>query len=542
MLRLEGLNHRPSGGIATSGTTHHLGQHIKSGFPCPVTAGIQAQVCIQHPHQCHTRQVQPFGNHLGSKQNRNIVLLEVLQNFLMGIYRTDCVCVHPQSFQIRKQGRKLLLHLLGAGANGFQRTAAGRAPLRRRLGKAAVMAHEPMVGAVVGQLYIAAGAFRGFPAIHAHQRPAVSPAIQKQYRLLSGIPGLQDCLPQGDTQRRIVAKLQFLPQIHNVHFRQGLAVEAFPQGIQAVCAGFCPVHTLHGGSGGAKQHQRSFLRSPPDGDFLRGVPGGAFGFIGMLLLLIQNDNAGGAGGKDCTAGADDNLCIAAFHPLPLVVAFRSGQAAVEHRCPVAKMRRQNPQKLRGQGDFRHQQHGAFPSGNTRLNQTDIHRGFARTGNAVEQRHTGLRLLHLVLQSFKAGLLLRVQHQRSIQPGRAYLPAAQYRTLRQGQKAQPFQPVYRCRGSACKIAQVLHRHTAHAAQKLQHLFLHGSRFGAAGSKRHGFLRRNRKGSDFLGFIVGFPQIVRLCRHPFFPGQVGQNFGKGVLLRNEITQSIGFRLTA
>ena len=190
MLRLEGLDHRPTGAIAPSCPTHHLGKHIEGGLPCPEAPGIEAQVSVQHANQCHIRQIQSLGNHLGSQKHGNVFLLKMLQNFLMGIHRTDRIRVHPAGFHIRKQGSQFLLHLLGAGTDGFQGPAAGGTPGRRGHGKAAVVAHQAAVGTVIGQVNAASGTLRRLAAVDAHQSPAVAPAVQQQNGLLSGLTGL----------------------------------------------------------------------------------------------------------------------------------------------------------------------------------------------------------------------------------------------------------------------------------------------------------------------------------------------------------------
>lgn len=61
--------------------------------------------------------------------------------------------------------------------------------------------------------------------------------------------------------------------------------------------------------------------APPDGDLFGAVAGGIFGFIGMLLFLVQNDQAGGTGGKHRRAGPYDHFRVAASDALPLVVPF-----------------------------------------------------------------------------------------------------------------------------------------------------------------------------------------------------------------------------
>ena len=132
----------------------------------------------------------------------------------------------------------------------------------------------------------------------------------------------------------------------------------------------------------------------------------------MLLLFVQNEKAGGAGGKYRTAGTDHYPGIPAFYPLPLVVPLGSGQAAVQHRNLSPKIGRKDSQQLGRQGNFRNQEHGAFPILQAGLNQPDIHAGFSGAGNPIKQGNARLFLRHLGSQSFKAGLLLLIQHQRA----------------------------------------------------------------------------------------------------------------------------------
>ena len=173
------LNNGLSGAVPPAGSAHHLGEHIEGGLPCQIPAGVQAQIGVQHAHQRDVGEVQSLGNHLGAKEHGNVFLLEVFQDFLMCIHGAYRVGVHPVGLHVGKKEFQLLLHLLGAGADGFQRSAAFRAALRHRLGKAAVVAHQPVVGAVIGQTDTAPGTFRRLPAVHAYQRPAVAPAVEK---------------------------------------------------------------------------------------------------------------------------------------------------------------------------------------------------------------------------------------------------------------------------------------------------------------------------------------------------------------------------
>ena len=245
MLRNQGLNQGAAGSIAPTCSANDLSEHIKGGLSCPVRAGIQAQIPVQHPNQGHIGDIQAFGNHLGADQHRDLFLPEPGKDLFVGIHSAYRVRVHSDGLHIRKQLRQLLLDPLGPGTDGLQRTAALGAAAGNRLRMAAIVAHKPVVGAVIGQPLAAPGAFRCFPAIHAHQRPGGAPPVQEQNRLLPGSMGIMDALPKGDAQRAVVSQLQLLTHIHQFYLGQRPAVISVFDGIEPVKALFRPVHTLY---------------------------------------------------------------------------------------------------------------------------------------------------------------------------------------------------------------------------------------------------------------------------------------------------------
>ena len=165
-----------------------------------LTGSVVVAVCIvsfllirqQYANQGHIRQIQALGHHLGADEHRNLFLLELIQNFFVGIHRIDGICIHADAVPVREQEFQFRLYFLGTGANGFHRTAAGRTSFRCRLGKTAVVAHKPVVGTVVSHPQVTPGAFRGFPAVYADQRPGIAPAVEQQNGLFSFVQAVLD--------------------------------------------------------------------------------------------------------------------------------------------------------------------------------------------------------------------------------------------------------------------------------------------------------------------------------------------------------------
>ena len=273
----------------------------------------------------------------------------------MGVHRADRIRIHANHRIFRIQGLQLLLHLLGARSQGLHGAAAGGAPAGCRLGVAAVVAHQPSVGTVIGESCAAPGALRGLPAVHAHQSPAVAPAVQKQYGLLPRLRSFADALLQRKAQAQGVPQFQLLAHIHNLHPGQSLAVITVFQGVEGKLAGFGLVHGFYAGGCGAEEHQRPLFQSPPQCHLFGGVPGIGFRLVGVLLLLVQDDKAQiRAGGKHRRAGSHHHLGFTLSGAFPLVVPLSHGKAAVKHRHLLSKVGCHQPQQLGGQGDFRHQ--------------------------------------------------------------------------------------------------------------------------------------------------------------------------------------------
>ena len=383
------------------------------------------------------------------------------------------------------------------------------------------MAHQPVVGAVIGQAAAAPGALRGLPAVDTHQGPAVAPTVQQKNGLLSGGAGIVDGLPQGIAETVAIAQLQLLAHIHHFNLRQAPAVIPPGQPVEGIIPLFCPVHTLHTGGGRAQQHQGLFFHAPPHGHLFGAIAGGIFGLIGMLLLLVQDQKAQlGAGGEYGGPGAHHNGGLPVFHPLPLVKAFAVWQAGMEHRNLVPKPGGHQAQQLGGQGNFRHQQHRCLSLGQHLLNEADIHRGFAGAGNAVKQRHTGFFPVQLAFQPFKGPGLLPVQHQGLFHGGGFDFPAPQNLALPEFQIAQLFQPVHRLDPGARIVADVLDAGTANACHQLQHLFLGQGAFGSGGGEGQGFLGGNRQNRDAFAFLPALFQVFLFRPDPFLSGQVGK----------------------
>ena len=222
----EGLDDRSPLLLPPARPAHHLGEEGEGPLPRPEVVHIEGQVGGHHPHQGDVLKVQPLGHHLGAHQDGDPLFSEPLQQLLVGVGGGYGVRVHPQHLRPGEQVPQLLLHPLGAGADEVEQPPAGGARRGQGLRKAAVVAHEPVVGRVVGQLDGAPGALGHLPALPAGHHPAGPPAVEEQNSLLLPLEVVLQLRAQDGAHRPGVALAQLLLQIDDKHLGQGLLVVA----------------------------------------------------------------------------------------------------------------------------------------------------------------------------------------------------------------------------------------------------------------------------------------------------------------------------
>ena len=224
MVGNKGLNHGPACLFSPACPAHHLGQQREGPLPRPEIVHKQGLVGQDYPHQGDIFKIQPLGHHLGTDEDGRLSLPELVQDVLVGVGGGDGVRVHTQNVRAGQQLLQLLLHLLGPHADEVQHPAALRTAVRQGLGKAAVVAHEPVVGRVVGEVDRAPGALGHKAALPAGDHAVGPPSVEKQDGLLSPAQGLLQGSPQRRADGASVAPAQLLLQVHHLHLRQGLLI------------------------------------------------------------------------------------------------------------------------------------------------------------------------------------------------------------------------------------------------------------------------------------------------------------------------------
>ena len=113
-----------------------------------------------------------------------------------------------------------------------------------------------------------------------------------------------------------------LPHIHDPHPRHFLVIHPFRQFEQGVFS-FATIEIGFERWRGRTEHDRRAFHLPAhDGNVARVVTRGFLLLVGVLMLLIDDDNTERIHGrKNCRAGANDNARAPLTNLMPFIVAF-----------------------------------------------------------------------------------------------------------------------------------------------------------------------------------------------------------------------------
>ena len=479
VVRGEGLDHRPAVLAPPARPAHHLGQQAEGPLGGVVVVHVQAQVRRHHAHQGHVFKIQSLGHHLGAKKDGYLFLFKFVQQRL--VVAGHRVRVHTQDVRAGEQGVQLLLHLLGARADLLDDAAALRAAVRGAFRVAAVVAHQPPVGAVISQGHAAPGALGRFAALAAQQHPAGTAAVEEQDALLPTPQVLLQLPAQGCADHAAVSGADLLPHVGDDHPGQGLPVEPGAEDHFLIHPPLGLIGGLHRRRGGAQHQHRVLLGTQELGHVPGVIPGRVLGLVAALVLLVQNDHPQVLQrGEDRAPGPQDDVHLSPADALPLVVALRHPQAAVEHHHPAPEVGGKFCHHLGGQGDLRHQDHAPPAPADHLLEEPDVYQRLAAAGDAVEQGAGGALPVQPLHDAVIGRLLLLAEDDgRAVRRLRLGHPQDLRRS--EGDEAALFQAFQCPGGGAGEIADIRGQRAPHGTQQFYHLIPHG---GAALFQLHG----------------------------------------------------------
>ena len=215
----------------------------------------------------------------------------------------------------------------------------------------------------------ALGAFQHLAAVVALGHGLVAAAVEQQ----DGLPARVEVAPDGVLHRKAdlprVARGQLCPHIHDLDAGQRVAAVALGEPDQLGAAIPGGVKALGAGGSAGQKEQGAVLRRPLPGHLVGGVPGRGLGAVGVLLLLVDDDEADVfQRGKDGAPGPHHDVGTAVLYHLPLeqTLGVIEGRVLDGHPPPEPALEAED--HLRRQADLRHQHEGAAAQRQTPLDE------------------------------------------------------------------------------------------------------------------------------------------------------------------------------
>ena len=180
------------------------------------------------------------------------------------------------------------------------------------------------------------------------------------------------------------------PHIGDDHVGKGGTAVPLLHFDQRIFAAFCFVITVYRGGGRCQQHQSVVTGTAEACHVVGQILGIGIGFIGVLLLLVDDDQSHvRKGSKDGGTGADHHVGQAVADPPPGIVPLAGGEGGVDHRHPLAVACQEYAHHLGRQGNFRYQNDYTAIVAEYPIDHGEDHAGLAAAGDAVQKCRLGL---------------------------------------------------------------------------------------------------------------------------------------------------------
>lgn len=160
-----------------------MGEELKDIFGGAEVGKVKGAIGIQNTDEGDGREVESFGDHLGTDKDICFSRFELFKEKVVGSFVAGCVGVHPEGPDIGEEGVESPLNLFGADpfeVKGCRSLAGGAGDRGRGNNIRAKMAGEVVCFFVEGETDGAVGAFYGRATTRAHLKGVVPATIEKE--------------------------------------------------------------------------------------------------------------------------------------------------------------------------------------------------------------------------------------------------------------------------------------------------------------------------------------------------------------------------
>ena len=112
VIRVECLKDYSAGIFLPAGTAGDLGKHLECSLCCSEIREVQGKVSTEHPHERDARKVMTFDNHLGPREDIDLLFPETVQ-YSLEIFPSACgVAIEPLDARVGEYRGQLFFYFL----------------------------------------------------------------------------------------------------------------------------------------------------------------------------------------------------------------------------------------------------------------------------------------------------------------------------------------------------------------------------------------------------------------------------------------------
>ncbi len=254
-------------------------------------------------------------------------------------------------------------------------------------GVVAVVAKHAAVAPVIGQRDGAIDALQPLAAGAARNEARKSAAVEQQHGLLAALQTLGDGLHQPPRKCRLLARLQkLLPHVDHFDVRHGPLLDAFRQLDQGVLAALGVVAALETRRGRTQHHHRAGFARAHDGDIAAVIARRFLLLVARVVLFVDHHQPQVLHRREhARARAHHHRRKACANSPPLLGALGVMEGGVQNGHAIAKALEELAGHRGRQRDLRHQQQRAAAQRYRGVNRLQVHLGFPRPRDALQQK-------------------------------------------------------------------------------------------------------------------------------------------------------------
>ena len=322
-----------AGHLATTGTAGDLGEELEGAFAGAEIGGVKGEVGIEDADESDVGEVEAFGDHLGAKEDVDLLGTKVAKGVTEGIFASGGVGVEAGDLGGREDFAEDDFGLFGSVAllpDGGILTVGAESGDDGLV--SADVADEAFFGPVVGERDGAVIALDDVTARRALEGAGESAAVEEYDDLASVFEAFFDSGTKNVRDDGVAPFVFFGLDAHvdNAGEGEGGSVGALGEFNELVFSELGILEGFERRRGGTQKDGAFLEMATDDGEIAGVVFGWVFLFVGRFVFFIDDDETGVLKrGENGGAGPNDYAGFSGADSMPFVEAFSLGEIGVK---------------------------------------------------------------------------------------------------------------------------------------------------------------------------------------------------------------------